>query len=123
LRPTYGRVSRTGAMALSWTMDKIGPITRTVQDAAIVFDAIYGPDGIDQTLVDLPFNYNAHQDITNLKIGYLKEAFERDYYNRKRDNAVLDVLRDLGVELIPIELPDFQVGPLRLILNAEAAAS
>lgn len=123
LRPTYGRVSRTGAMALSWTMDKIGPITRTVQDAAIVFDAIYGPDGIDQTIIDLPFNYHAQSDITGLKIGYLKEAFERDYYNHERDNAVLDVLRELGVELIPIELPDFNVGPLRLILTAEGAAA
>ncbi len=123
LRPTYGRVSRTGAMALSWSMDKIGPITRSVQDAALVFNAIYGPDGQDQTLIDLPFNYNADLDITKLKIGYLKSAFERDYWNKERDSLVLETMKDLGVELIPVELPDFDVGPLRLILSAEAAAS
>ncbi|MEX2363267.1 MAG: amidase [Balneolaceae bacterium] len=123
LRPTYGRVSRTGAMALSWTMDKIGPITRTVEDAALVFDAIHGQDNIDQTLLDLPFNYDTNLDITSLKIGYLKSAFERDYSGKERDNAVLDVLRELGVELIPIELPDYPVGPMRLILTAEGAAA
>jgi Asp-tRNA(Asn)/Glu-tRNA(Gln) amidotransferase A subunit family amidase len=57
LRPTYGRVSRVGAMTLSWSMDKIGPIARTVEDCALVFNAIYGPDGEDQTLYDAPFNY------------------------------------------------------------------
>ncbi len=123
LRPTYGRVSRTGAMALSWTMDKIGPITRSVEDAALVFNAIYGPDGIDQTIIDLPFNYNADLDITELKIGYLKSAFERDYWNKERDSLVLETMRNLGVELIPIDLPEFDAGPLRLILSAEAAAA
>lgn len=123
LRPTYGRVSRTGAMALSWTMDKIGPITRSVEDAALVFNAIYGPDGIDQTIIDLPFNYNADLDITKVKIGYLKSAFERDYWNKQRDSLVLETMRDMGVELIPIDLPEFDAGPLRLILSAEAAAA
>ncbi len=123
LRPTYGRVSRTGAMALSWTMDKIGPITRSVEDASLVFNAIYGPDGLDQTLIDLPFNYNAELDITNLRIGYLKSAFERDYSNKQRDSLTLETMRNLGVELIPIELPDFDAAPLRLILTAEAAAA
>lgn len=123
LRPSYGRVSRHGAMALSWSMDKIGPITRSVEDAAIVFDAIQGPDGIDQSLIDLPFNYNAESDLSDLRIGYLKSAFERDYYNKERDNAVLDVLRDVGVELIPIALPDFQTGPLLVTLYAEGAAA
>jgi len=123
LRPSYGRVSRHGAMALSWSMDKIGPITRSVEDAAIVFDAIQGPDGIDQSLIDLPFNYNAESDLSDLRIGYLKPAFERDYYNKERDNAVLDVLRDMGVELIPIALPEFQTGPLLITLYAEGAAA
>jgi Asp-tRNA(Asn)/Glu-tRNA(Gln) amidotransferase A subunit family amidase len=123
LRPTYGRVSRTGAMALSWTMDKIGPITRSVEDAAIVFNAIYGLDGQDQTLVNLPFNYNADLDITTLKIGYLKSAIEQDYWNKGRDSLVLETMKGLGVELIPFELPEFNAGPLRIILNAEAAAA
>jgi Asp-tRNA(Asn)/Glu-tRNA(Gln) amidotransferase A subunit family amidase len=123
LRPSYGRVSRHGAMALSWTMDKIGPITRSVEDAAIVFNAINGLDENDQSLVDLPFNYNAESDLSNLRIGYLKSAFERDYYNKERDNAVLDVLRDLGVELTPIDLPEFNTGPLLITLYAEGAAA
>lgn len=123
LRPTYGRVSRTGAMALSWTMDKVGPITRSVEDLALVFNSIYGTDGIDQTLIDLPFNYDATLDITKLRVGYLKSSFERDYYNKERDEAVLDVLRKLGVELIPIEMPDFDVNALRIILTAEAGAA
>ncbi len=123
LRPTYGRVSRTGAMALSWSMDKIGPITRSVEDAALVFNAIYGPDGTDQTIIDLPFNYNADLDITALKIGYLKSAFERDYWNKERDSLVLETFKDRGVELIPIELPEFETGPLRIILTAEGAAA
>ncbi|MDR9418189.1 MAG: amidase [Gracilimonas sp.] len=123
LRPTYGRVSRTGAMALSWSMDKIGPITRSIEDAALVFNAMYGPDGVDQTIIDLPFNYNAELDLSTVKIGYLKSAFEQNYWNKKRDSLVLETYRDLGVELIPIELPDYDVSPLRLILNAEAAAA
>ena len=123
LRPSYGRVSRHGAMALSWTMDKIGPITRSVEDAAIVFNAIYGLDENDQSLVDQPFNYNAESDLSDLRIGYLKSAFERDYFNKERDNAVLDVLRDLGLELIPIDLPEFNTGPLLITLYAEGAAA
>ncbi|WP_020403225.1 amidase [Gracilimonas tropica] len=123
LRPSYGRVSRTGAMALSWSMDKIGPITRSVEDAALVFNAIYGPDGIDQTLVQIPFNYQADLDISTLKIGYLRSAFEQDYWNRQRDSLVLETFRDMGIELIPIELPKFNTGPLRIILTAEGAAA
>lgn len=123
LRPTYGRVSRTGAMALSWSMDKIGPITRSVEDAALVFNAIYGPDGEDQTIIDLPFNYNSKLDITKLKIGYLESAFEQDYWNKGRDSLVLVTMRELGVELIPMELPEFNAGALSLILTAEGAAA
>ena len=123
LRPTYGRVSRTGAMALSWSMDKIGPITRSVEDAAIVFNAIYGGDGKDQTIVNLPFNYKSDLDITTLKVGYLESAFEQDYRNKEQDSLVLETMRELGIELIPIELPDFNAGPLRLILTAEGAAA
>jgi len=123
LRPTYGRVSRTGAMALSWSMDKIGPITRSVEDAALVFNAIYGPDGKDQTIVDLPFNFDATTDITDLRIGYLRSAFEQDYWNKSRDSLVLETMKDMGVNLVPIELPDYNVGPLRVILTAEGAAA
>lgn len=123
LRPTYGRVSRTGAMALSWTMDKIGPICRSVEDCAIVFNAIIGPDGLDQTLVDAPFNYDANTKLSELRIGYVDSLFLRDSRNKERDNAVLDVLRGLGVKLIPINLPDFPYGAMRPVLSAEAAAA
>jgi Asp-tRNA(Asn)/Glu-tRNA(Gln) amidotransferase A subunit family amidase len=76
LRPTYGRVSRHGAMALSWTMDKIGPMCRTVEDCVLVFNAIYGPDGRDDTVVDAPFAWNPDLPLARLRIGYVKAEFE-----------------------------------------------
>lgn len=76
LRPTYGRVSRHGAMALSWTMDKIGPMCRSVEDCVLVFNAIYGPDGRDETVVDAPFEWNGELPLSRLKIGYVKAEFE-----------------------------------------------
>jgi Asp-tRNA(Asn)/Glu-tRNA(Gln) amidotransferase A subunit family amidase len=76
LRPTYGRVSRYGAMALSWTMDKIGPMCRTVEDCALVFNAIYGPDGRDDTVVDAPFAWNPDVPLAKLKIAYIRPEFE-----------------------------------------------
>jgi Asp-tRNA(Asn)/Glu-tRNA(Gln) amidotransferase A subunit family amidase len=123
LRPTYGRVSRTGAMALSWSMDKIGPICRAVEDCAIVFDAIRGADGIDQTLIDAPFNYDPKVNLKKLRIGYLKKLFEEDYDNKANDAATLVCLRELGCELVPVELPDYPVDAIAFILSAEAAAA
>jgi Asp-tRNA(Asn)/Glu-tRNA(Gln) amidotransferase A subunit family amidase len=76
LRPTYGRVSRYGAMALSWTMDKIGPMCRSVEDCVLVFNAIYGPDGRDDTVVDAPFAWNPAVPLAKLRIGYVKSEFE-----------------------------------------------
>ncbi|MEM9887263.1 MAG: amidase [Bacteroidota bacterium] len=124
LRPTYGRVSRTGAMALSWSMDKIGPICRTAEDCAIVFHAIIGTDGKDQSLIDLPFNYNSSTALSDLRIGYLKDLFERDYYNKSNDSLSLEVLKKLGANLKAVSLPDrIPVGALRPILSVEAAAA
>lgn len=123
LRPTFGRVSRYGAMALSWSMDKIGPICRSVEDCALVFEAIFGPDGKDLTAVDLPFNWDPALDLKTLRVGYLKKAFERKYENRKNDEASIKVLRSLGVEFVPLELPSLPVDALSFILNAEAAAA
>ena len=124
LRPSYGRVSRTGAMALSWTMDKLGPICRTVEDCAIVFNAIYGPDGIDQTLYDVPFNYDPNVPLKKLRVGYLKTDFEKETGERKEhDQAALQKMRDLGGELIPIEVPDYPVGDMMFVLSTEAAAA
>ena len=84
LRPTYGRVSRYGAMALSWTMDKIGPMCRSVEDCALVFNAIYGPDGRDDTVVDAPFDYNPDIPLSKLRIAYLKSEFEAQPEGRGR---------------------------------------
>ncbi len=123
LRPTYGRVSRVGAMALSWSMDKIGPICRTVEDCAIVFEAIYGPDGVDQTLYDVAFNYRPDINLKKLRVGYLKDSFDADYPNKQNDMASLAVLKEMGVELIPISLPDLPVGNIGFILSAEAGAA
>jgi Asp-tRNA(Asn)/Glu-tRNA(Gln) amidotransferase A subunit family amidase len=123
LRPTYGRVSRAGAMALSWSMDKIGPICRTVEDCALVFDAIRGPDGADQTLVDLPFNYDPGVELKNLKVGYLKDVFESEYPDSANDAAALEKLRELGARLIPVKLPEYPVYHMAFILSAEAAAA
>jgi Asp-tRNA(Asn)/Glu-tRNA(Gln) amidotransferase A subunit family amidase len=77
LRPTYGRVSRFGAMALSWTMDKIGPMCRSVEDCALVFNAIYGTDGRDETVVDAPFDWNPDVPLSKLRIGYLASEFDQ----------------------------------------------
>jgi len=124
LRPTYGRVSRHGAMALSWSMDKIGPICRSVEDCALVFEAIYGPDGLDPTVVDLPFNWDPASGLKAIRMGYLKKEFDKDDRNRKNNEASLNALRSLGMELTPFELPSgLPVDSLGFILNAEAAAA
>lgn len=123
LRPSYGRVSRTGAMALSWTMDKLGPICRDVEDCAIVFNVIYGPDEADQTLYDYPYNYNPKINMKKIRVGYLKSAFDEKNDWKDFDNAALTKLRELGIELIPIELPKLPFENISYILNAEAAAA
>ncbi len=123
LRPTYGRVSRSGAMALSWSMDKIGCLCRTAEDAAIVFAAIHGPDGQDQTLYNLPFVYEPGRPLAKLRIGYLQNDFARDYPFHRNDSLALAQLTALGAQLIPVELPQLPVNALSIILSAEAAAA
>jgi Asp-tRNA(Asn)/Glu-tRNA(Gln) amidotransferase A subunit family amidase len=132
LRPTFGRVPRTGAMALSWTMDKIGPICRSVEDCALVLEAIHGPDGVDRTVKDVPFSWDATVKPTALRIGYIKSAFELAERNDKNvlqhgtkrfDDAALDVMRRIGGTLIPVEIPDLPYGAMRLVLTAEGAAA
>ncbi|HKG90583.1 MAG TPA: amidase [Gemmatimonadaceae bacterium] len=135
LRPTYGRVPRTGAMALSWTMDKLGPMCRAVEDCALVLDAIAGPDGRDRSARAgmPPFNWDATLDPKALRVGYFKGAFdqpERDAQNRmahptKRfDDAALEVLTGkLGLKLIPVEIPEIPAQAMSLILTAEAGAA
>jgi Asp-tRNA(Asn)/Glu-tRNA(Gln) amidotransferase A subunit family amidase len=118
LRPTFGRVSRHGCMTLSWSMDKLGPIARSVQDCALVFDAIHGADGQDWAAVDQPFTWPTSINLTDLKIGYIEER------NRPADEREeLRVLRHLGFELVPMTLPDhLPIRAVTLMLGTEAAA-
>lgn len=122
LRPTFGRVSRAGAMALCWSLDKIGPICRSAEDCAMVLQAIAGPDLKDQSVIDAAFNYQTNwKNNRKLKIGYLKTAFDRNYPFHSQDSTALQTLRNMGYELVPIELPN--MGDIGFILDAEAAAA
>jgi Asp-tRNA(Asn)/Glu-tRNA(Gln) amidotransferase A subunit family amidase len=123
LRPTYGRVSRAGAMTLSWSMDKLGPLCRSVEDCAIVFNAIYGPDGVDPTVIKAPFNYTPKVSLSKLRIGYLKSDFDKPGHNQTNDLATLKTLESLGAKLIPIELPQYPVGSISFLLTVEAATA
>jgi len=123
LRPSYGRVSRHGAMALSWSMDKIGPICRDVEDCAIVFNNIYGPDGIDQTLYNFPFNYSPKINLKGMRIGYLEDDFNHTYSFKTNDSLSIIEMQRLGAVLIPIKLPDIPVNDIALILDSEAGAA
>jgi Asp-tRNA(Asn)/Glu-tRNA(Gln) amidotransferase A subunit family amidase len=136
LRPTYGRVSRFGAMGLSWTMDKIGPICRGVEDCAAALSAIYGPDGRDITVGDAPFNWDPERKLADMRIAVLKTEFDGAGFQPQSDQQrqvmeqrrtlykeALDALEKAGAKLTPIELPKFSTGALRIILVAEAAAA
>lgn len=123
LRPTFGRVSRYGAMALSWTMDKVGPLCRAVEDCAMVFDAIRGPDGRDPTVIEAPFSYRPRADLSGLRIGVLESDFAREKDGAALDRATLDALRRLGAQLVPLKLSDLPINAMNFILSAEAAAA
>jgi Asp-tRNA(Asn)/Glu-tRNA(Gln) amidotransferase A subunit family amidase len=124
LRPTYGRVSRYGAMALSWTMDKIGPICRSVEDCALVLEAIYGPDGRDLTVGDAPLDWDPALPLSGLRIGLIQRDLDglKDEEKAVYDQALED-LRKAGVKLEPVELPETGANVIRLLLTAEAAAA
>jgi Asp-tRNA(Asn)/Glu-tRNA(Gln) amidotransferase A subunit family amidase len=137
MRPSFGRVSRYGAMALSWTMDKIGPIARTAEDCAVVLYAIQGPDGRDNAVLDVPFAWDVRRDVRKLKVGYLKSDIEREVPDDPKNpdrvlrlkegqaftKASLDIIRGLGVEPLPVELPKMGSGPMDFLLTTEAAAA
>ena len=126
LRPTFGRVPRTGAMALSWSMDKLGPLARSVEDCALIFAAMHGPDGADQTVHAAPFNWDGNTPLAGLRVGYVKSAFDAPverHPTKPFDDAALDVLRGLGLELTPVEIPDLNYNAMRIILSAEAGAA
>jgi Asp-tRNA(Asn)/Glu-tRNA(Gln) amidotransferase A subunit family amidase len=123
-RPTFGAVGRGGAMTLSWSMDKLGPIARSALDCALVYDALRGTDPDDPASVDVPFPFDADAEPAALRVGYVKAAFEGDYDNRAADRQTLKVLRDLGVDLTPVDMPtDLPVGALLSTLDVEAATA
>lgn len=118
LRPTFGRISRHGCMALSWSMDKLGPLCRSMEDCAIVFGAIHGADGLDPCAVDRPFHWPCPRELRSLRVGYV----DNNQAAEKRED--LKILRELGVKLVPIKLPEkLPINALRVILNTEAATA
>jgi Asp-tRNA(Asn)/Glu-tRNA(Gln) amidotransferase A subunit family amidase len=122
LRPTFGRVARTGAMALCWSLDKIGPITRTVEDSMLVLQAINGGDAGDPSSVTVPIVYDASRPLDEIRVGYNPKWFEGDQAN-DIDREILEVVRHLGVKLVEIDLPDWPYDTLLNILLCEAAAA
>ena len=134
LRPTFGRVPRTGAMALSWSMDKLGPICRSVEDCALVLGAIYGPDDKDNSVIAADYRWDSTLSPRSLRVGYIKSAFDLPqldpndekrtlHATRKFDDAALAVLRGLGINLIAVEIPPLNYDAMRLVLTSEAAAA
>ncbi len=116
LRPTFGRVSRHGCMALCWSLDKIGPMCRSAEDCAMVFGAIHGFDGKDSSAQDRPFNWPAKADLKELRVGYVEAA------SPPADD--MKVLKDLGVKMVPITLPQQTAGRIvSMILDVESAAA
>jgi Asp-tRNA(Asn)/Glu-tRNA(Gln) amidotransferase A subunit family amidase len=125
LRPSFGRISKHGAMALSWSMDKLGPITRDVQDCAIVFNAVLGADGKDLSVITAPFSYTSPltTSLKGTRIGYIKSEFNRKYANSANDSLTLIKLKEMGAELVPVELPELPYKDMLIILSAESGAA
>ena len=125
LRPTFGSTSRSGAMTLSWSLDKVGPICRSAEDAATVFSFIHGTDGKDESAVNRSFNLSNKSGIKNLKIGYAKNHFERLDSN-SQEWGVIKAFREQGIEVQPMYLPDtdvYKFDIIGLVIGAEAAAA
>ena len=130
LRPTFGRVSRYGGMTLAWTQDTVGPLCRSAEDCALVLDAICGPDGKDNSLIDVPFGWDATRDVRTLRVGYLRSAFasqpaetERQRAMRRNNEEALRVIREMGIEVVPFDLPDVEIAAIDFIRWAETAAA
>ena len=125
LRPTFGSVSRTGAMALSYSLDKVGPICRSAADAAIVFNYIHGTDGKDGSAVNKPFNYDPSKDIKKLKIAYAKNYFDKIKDTSRNEFKVLEAFKKMGITLIPVNFPDsgvYNFNIMDVVIGAECAA-
>jgi Asp-tRNA(Asn)/Glu-tRNA(Gln) amidotransferase A subunit family amidase len=122
LRPTYGRVPRTGAMTLCWSLDKLGPMTRSVEDAMLVLHAISGPDAGDVASVPSRLDFDATAGVKGLRVGYLP-AWMKENPATDVDRAALDTMRKLGMTPTEVTLPDWPYDSLQLILFAEGAAA
>ena len=122
LRPTYGRVPRTGAMTLCWSLDKLGPMTRSVEDAALVLHAISGSDGGDLSSVPSKFDFDAGSSIKNLRVGYFPKWMKENPATEV-DRAALETVKKLGMQTVEVSLPDWPYNSLQLILFAEGAAA
>lgn len=125
LRPTFGSISRTGAMTLSWSLDKIGPLCRSAEDAAVVFNSIHGTDGNDVSAVNMPFNYRP-VPVKKLKVAYAKNYFDRITDTSRSEWKVLDTYRSIGAELIPMVFPDsgvYTFNIMDIVISAECAAA
>jgi Asp-tRNA(Asn)/Glu-tRNA(Gln) amidotransferase A subunit family amidase len=116
-------------MTLAWTQDTVGPLCRSVEDCALVFDAIYGPDGRDNTVLDVPFRWDTTADVRKLRVGYLRSAFEpqpaetaRQTAVRRNNEAALAVIHGLGLQVVPFELPAVDIAAIDFIRWAETAA-
>lgn len=129
LRPTYGRVSRYGAMTLSWTMDKIGPMCRAAEDCALVFRTIQGADPRDPApYQEVPFSWDADVKPRALRVGYIRSQFEGPVEANRREQRAADenalaTLREMGVDLRPVEWPSTKEDAIGFILSTEAAAA
>jgi Asp-tRNA(Asn)/Glu-tRNA(Gln) amidotransferase A subunit family amidase len=122
LRPTFGRVPRTGAMTLCWSLDKLGPMTRGVEDSLLVLNAITGPDGHDVSCVPSKLDFDAKVKMKGRRIGYIP-AWMKESPATDVDRAALETIKKLGMIPVPVELPDWPYGSLNVILFAEAAAA
>jgi Asp-tRNA(Asn)/Glu-tRNA(Gln) amidotransferase A subunit family amidase len=131
MRPTFGRVSRYGAMALAWTQDTVGPMCRSAEDCALVFNAIYGPDGKDNSVLDAPFAWDSSAEVTKLRVGYLRSLFAANatgqtalqQQTRRNYEEALRVIRALGVQVVPFDLPEVAIEAIDFIRYAETAAA
>jgi Asp-tRNA(Asn)/Glu-tRNA(Gln) amidotransferase A subunit family amidase len=149
LRPTFGHVPRTGAMALSWSQDKLGPLCRAVEDCALVLEAIAGPDGQDRSVQRAAFNWDANHDWRKLRVGILESEFKFDRaaleervkrfrgmsdedkqrfiavaeYDQQFNDAALKRLGEMGVKMTPVDFPKMPYQPMVTILSVEAAAA
>ncbi len=122
LRPTYGRVPRTGAMTLCWSLDKLGPMTRGVEDAMLVLQAISGPDQHDTASVPSHLHFDVHSNVTDLRLGYFP-TWMKERPATEVDHAALETAKKLGIQTKEVSLPDWPYDSLNLILFAEAAAA